>query len=529
MPKSMPVPCAKEAPQFKGEYLKDFLDEFEILAKAAGISDAERCDYLARYCCRDKSGFDHKRFVKGLKEYLETDWKKLKARLAKCYPPEEEEFSVTKKALVKFIQRNRNIHDLASFDEYYRNFGLLANALEAKKKLKEDERNSLFIHGIPYSLRKKIIDELLRTNDWKDKDVAPEMDRVIDAAEELLKIGQFDFKNTNAYVNYEQESEESSDSPDEEASTQSSESEEDEIRKITSHRRHTRKEKIPKTEPKTDNGQPKMQTDKAIDDINQRLDRLTIALERQTKEIGKTSKAPSPSTNQSSRVCYMCGKPEVHMIKECPDTIQFMAAGVVKLNDEGRIVRANGTALPRGIPGGGGIAKILKEEIMHKKSTTSNLELDRNAFLVANYEYAHFDKTDTEYEVMPALRSTKTYEEERTQPYKRQDATDSKKPTSRMKPEVVVQTPKPTPYVEVPLPPKILKRTEETPKKEIPTEDVEMKDDFHPNASKQKAVDPSTPTLATTKEPTSTGVKPKSKHVEFSEPFEKGNYSEKPK
>ena len=54
---------------------------------------------------------------------------------------------------------------------------------------------------------------------WKNKDVAPEMDKVIDAAEELLKIGQFNFKNTNAYVNYEQESEESSDSPDKEGST----------------------------------------------------------------------------------------------------------------------------------------------------------------------------------------------------------------------------------------------------------------------------------------------------------------------
>ena len=105
-----------------------------------------------RYCCCDKSGFDHKRFVKGLKEYLETDWKKLKACLMKCYPPEEEEFSVTKKALVKFIQWNRNIHNLTSFNEYYRNFRLLVNALEAKKKLKEDKRNSLFIHGIPYSL-----------------------------------------------------------------------------------------------------------------------------------------------------------------------------------------------------------------------------------------------------------------------------------------------------------------------------------------------------------------------------------------
>ena len=98
-----------------------------------------------------------------------------------------------------------------------------------------------------------------------------------------------------------------------------------------------------------------------------------------------------------------------------------------------------------------------------------------------------------------------------------------------MKPEVVIQTPKPKPCVEVPVPPRILKRTEEILKKEIPSEDVEMKDDFRLNASKQKAVDSSTPTSAMMKEPTSTGVKPKSKHVEFREPVEKGNYTEKPK
>jgi len=88
------------------------------LAKATGISDAECCDYLAHYCCHEWSGFDHKRFVKGIKEYLVTNWKKLKTRLAKCYPPEEEEFSVTKKALVKFIQQNRNIHDTRPEDLY---------------------------------------------------------------------------------------------------------------------------------------------------------------------------------------------------------------------------------------------------------------------------------------------------------------------------------------------------------------------------------------------------------------------------
>ena len=166
---------------------------------------------------------------------------------------------------------------------------------------------------------------------------------------------------------------------------------------------------------------------------------------------------------------------------------------------------------------------------MHKKSTMSNLEIDRNTFLVANYEYTHFNATDTEYKVMPALHSTKTYEEEHTQPYKRQDATDSKKPTLRMKPEVVIQMLKPKPYVKVPAPPRILKHTEEIPKKEIPSEDVEMKDEVRPSTGKQKVVDLSTPMSAMMKEPTLTGVKPKSKHIEFHKPFEKGNYSEKPK
>ena len=99
-----------------------------------------------------------------------------------------------------------------------------------------------------------------------------------------------------------------------------------------------------------------------------------------------------------------------------------------------------------------------------------------------------------------------------------------------MKPEAFIQMPKPKPYVEVPVPPRILKCTEESLKKEIPSEDIEMKDEFCPSAGKQKVVDLSTPTSAMMKEvPTSTGVKPKSKHVEFHEPSEKGNYSGKPK
>ena len=57
-----------------------------------------------------------------------------------------------------------------------------------------------------------------------------------------------------------------------------------------------------------------------------------------------------------------------------------------------------------------------------------------------------------------------------------------------------------------------------------------MKDDFRPNNSKPIMTNSGVPTSATTnKIPTSTGVKPKNKHVEFREPTEKGNSSGKPK
>ena len=67
-----------------------------------------------------------------------------------------------------------------------------------------------------------------------------------------------------------------------------------------------------------------------------------------------------------------------------------------------------------------------------------------------------------------------------------------------MKPEVVIQSSKPKSYAEVPVPPRILKRTDELPKKEIPKEDVDMKDDFHLNNSKPIMTNSGVPTSATT-------------------------------
>ena len=151
IPKSMPTPHSQEAPRFKGKCLKEFLDEFEMLAKAAAISDKECCHYLTRYCYEDKKHFDHKQFIKNLQEYQDEDWFKL------LYPTEEEEFSVMIKALRRFVVKTHTIMDLPGFDKYLHNFSLLTNLLVKKNKISKEDKNHFFFHRIqPYSLCKQL-------------------------------------------------------------------------------------------------------------------------------------------------------------------------------------------------------------------------------------------------------------------------------------------------------------------------------------------------------------------------------------
>ena len=168
------------------------------------------------------------------------------------------------------------------------------------------------------------------------------------------------------------------------------------------------------------------------------------------------------------QVCYMCRKSEAHGMKECPDTLTFLPSGIIKMNPEGRIIHSDGGTLLCGIPGARGITKALKEEVLNKKSTMSNLEMDKNSFIVsfvvANYEYMHLNKEDTEYKVMPTLHSSKSMDDH-TQPYKHPKGGQQVK--KHLKPEVVITTPKV--QAEKPVVPTILK----CPEVPVP-EDVEM-------------------------------------------------------
>ena len=53
----MPGPRSREAPQFRGRKIKKFLYEFELQAKSAKLSDAQKCEYVVSYCKEKEAKF----------------------------------------------------------------------------------------------------------------------------------------------------------------------------------------------------------------------------------------------------------------------------------------------------------------------------------------------------------------------------------------------------------------------------------------------------------------------------------------
>ena len=169
-----------------------------------------------------------------------------------------------------------------------------------------------------------------------------------------------------------------------------------------------------------------------------------------------SASSAKPSYTASARVCYMCGQNENHGMKDCPETIAFMASGIVKTNIDGRIIHADRKPLPRGIPGGGGIAKVLKDELANRKGSMSAAEVEHGKRFVSNYEFAKLDNVGATYTAIPVQRVEKN-KDERMQPYRRSER--NKERANPAPPEKEIPAKRMIPKVEIPVPPKtILKR-----------------------------------------------------------------------
>ena len=247
------------------------------------------------------------------------------------------------------------------------------------------DKDTFFFRGIkPVTLQNKIEHILECDGMWTDLSAPPEMSQVFAAMQKYLKKDRFsvDESDREGY---------SSDEPPETKSDESSSEDEEDTR--ASHRHVAKKETRKKdkmSEPKQAQS-AKEKSDSTTEDLTQYLERLTILMQAIHKQQLGTK--PAQSYMQQAHPCFMCGQNELHGMKDCPETIAFMASGTVTINTEGRVVRAGRKLLPRGIVGTGGIAKILKEEASKRKGTASSIELDQESFLIANYEFTQLNNS----------------------------------------------------------------------------------------------------------------------------------------
>jgi len=121
----MPAPGSKRASEFDSrnpEELKEFLEEFEELAKRYRLTTKEKTKMIVKYVDKET-----KKFWKRLEGY-EDDYGKLKRKIIGAYSKTLLEDKPTVAELVKLVKKSakENITDKENLNMYYRRFWIIA-------------------------------------------------------------------------------------------------------------------------------------------------------------------------------------------------------------------------------------------------------------------------------------------------------------------------------------------------------------------------------------------------------------------
>jgi hypothetical protein len=404
----MPGPRSRDAPRFTGKRIIRFLADYEYCADAAGLTPEQRILQITRYC-----DIKSEEFIESLDEYGGKDWPKLKKSLLDCYPSEEEKPYYKVDDLLKFVRKDRKLPTIEKFDEYFRQFSVIAKSLEARQALSETDKHDYFWRGIkPPTFREEIAIAMKNAKLWTDLTNPPPMTKVKEMIKQRLKR---DLYRVNDDDGKYADGDESQGSPSENSSDESDPSDsesEREYRRMRAKRRHSKHD----VRTKKDGPAPKATETKApeppeppksnIDDLAEKIGRLTIALGQFDND-----KVPRRSVRFAGSIlrCFMCGE-NGHAIKECPESKAFIAKKVLKITNEGRLVQADGSDLPYGDMDNGGVARVLREQI----ANASNAETE--------YLQEFLSFNDYEYEVFPAEREQEVApKSKRSEPYNKDD------------------------------------------------------------------------------------------------------------
>ncbi|KAF9507793.1 hypothetical protein BS47DRAFT_1366397 [Hydnum rufescens UP504] len=400
----MPGPRSRDAPRFKGKRILRFLAEYEFCATAAHLTPTQTIRQITRYCDTKSE-----RFIESLDEYYNDDWDAFKSRLLDYYPSEEEKPYYKVDHLLKLVRKDRKLSSIEKFDNYIREFMVIARALEDRKALSQTDKYDYFWRGVkPVSFREEIGNVLRNSKLWTDLTNPPPMNEATQAIKLRLKRDLYRVPDDDG-SNEASEDDKSADTTDSDDDSGTDDSD-DETRKVKSKKHQAKLEIKQKKEEGTtkpldskvqEPGDPMKSN---IDDLAEKIGRLTIALGQFDPD--KVARRPG-KFNVSSIKCFMCGE-QGHSLRECPETKAFIAKKVLKISNEGRLVQLDGSDLPRGDIDNGGVARILRDQI----ANASNVETEHlRSFELLNQEFAVFG--DYEYEVFPAERKQEEVEPKR--------------------------------------------------------------------------------------------------------------------
>jgi hypothetical protein len=140
----MPAPRSNRAPFFSGNMsdpLDDFLREFEELAHAHQLTDAQKVETVIRYVSTDL-----KDYWKSLDGYSTRNWTDFRLSLQTAYPDLNPRNRHSKQRLYEYIRQHSQarIRDELDVLRYYRHFNFLTKSLLDSRHLTEEERDQAF-------------------------------------------------------------------------------------------------------------------------------------------------------------------------------------------------------------------------------------------------------------------------------------------------------------------------------------------------------------------------------------------------
>jgi len=179
---AMPGPRSADAPFFSktsaGSFT-DFMHEYQALATANGLTDAQKVQTIFRYV-----SLDLRKFWKSVDGYTTDNWATFSTALEAMYPDTSAATRLSKKALQDLLyntSRSR-MDDEEDVMDYYREFLELTNPLQAAQQLSDEDRNAKFFKGFHRDDREILSGRLFSMKPNHPQDRPYELDDIFKAA-----------------------------------------------------------------------------------------------------------------------------------------------------------------------------------------------------------------------------------------------------------------------------------------------------------------------------------------------------------